>query len=113
MKKLLKKSTLLFALILIISSCEKNTKSKDKLVIEPKISVKSDAKKVCELVSDIKFAISEVSNAINEGAAAENVEALNAKAKAINVKIKEIQKRNDGNLEFIKLIQLCYETMNK
>ena len=88
MKKLLKKSTLLFALILIISSCEKNTKSKDKLVIEPKISVKSDAKKVCELVSDIKFAISEVSNAINEGAAAENVEALNAKAKAINVKIK-------------------------
>ena len=113
MKKLLKKITFLFALILITSSCEKNTKSKDKLVLEPNISVKSDAKKVCELVSSIKLAISEVSNAINEGADAAEVEALNVKAKAINVKIKEIQKRNDGNLEFIKLTQLCYEAMNK
>ena len=54
-----------------------------------------------------------MSNAINEGADASEVEALNVKAKAINVKIKEIQKRNDGNLEFIKLTQLCYEAMNK
>jgi hypothetical protein len=54
-----------------------------------------------------------VSNAINEGADDADVEVLNAKAQAINATIKEIQKRNDGNEEFMKLQQSCYENMNK
>ena len=74
---------------------------------------KSDAERACELVADIKLTISEVSNAINEGADDADVEALNAKAAAIGVRIKEIQKRNEGNEEFMKLQQSCYETMNK
>jgi hypothetical protein len=82
-------------------------------VMEPKPSVKSDAERVCELVANIKLAISEVSNAINEGADDADVEVLNAKAQAINATIKEIQKRNDGNEEFMKLQQSCYENMNK
>ena len=113
MNRILKTFPFLFALIIIISSCGNNTKAKDKLAVELKPSVKSDAKKVCELVSNIKLAISDVSNAINDGADEAEVEALNDKAKAINMMIKEIQKRNDGNPEFIKLIQLCYEAMNK
>lgn len=113
MKKILKTSTILFAIMLISYSCGKDTKSKDHFDLEQKTSVKLDAKKVCELVSNIKIAISEVSNAINEGADASDVEALNAKAKAIDVRIKEIQKRNAGNEEFMKLQQSCYEAMNK
>ena len=113
MRKLLNISTLLCAIILINYSCGKDIKSNDQLEAELKTSVKLDAKKVCELVSNIKIAISEVSNAINEGADASDVEALNAKAKAIDVRIKEIQKRNAGNEEFMKLQQSCYEAMNK
>ena len=113
MKRILKKFTFLFALIIITSNCGNDTKSKDNLAVELNPSVKSDAKKVCELVSNIKLAISEVSNAINDGADKAEVEALNDKAKAINMKIKEIQKRNYGNKEFIKLQQSCYEAMNK
>ena len=52
--------TVLFALIIIVSSCGNDTKAKDKLAVELKPSVKSDAKKVCELVSNIKLAISDV-----------------------------------------------------
>jgi hypothetical protein len=113
MKRILKKFTFLFALIIITPSCGNDTKSKDNLAVELKPSVKSDAKKVCELVSNIKLAISEVSNAINDGAEEAEVEALNDKAKAINMRIKEIQKRNYGNKEFMKLQQSCYEAMNK
>jgi hypothetical protein len=91
--------TFFFVLTLIITSCEK--------------VIKSDAERACELVADIKLTISEVSNAINEGADDADVEALNAKAAAIGVRIKEIQKRNEGNEEFMKLQQSCYETMNK
>ena len=110
MKRLLKISILFFALTLFVSSCGKVNKSDG---IEQKPSVKSDAERVCELVANIKLAISEVSNAINEGADDADVEALNAKAQAINATIKEIQKRNDGNEEFMKLQQSCYENMNK
>ena len=99
MKKILVICTLFFVLTLIVKSCEKVTKS--------------DAERACELVADIKLTISEVSNAINEGADDADVEALNAKAAAIGVRIKEIQKRNEGNEEFMKLQQSCYETMNK
>jgi hypothetical protein len=113
MKKLIITSTILIATMLITYSCTEDTKSKDRLSLEQKTSVKSDAKKVCELVTNIKIAISEVSNAINEGANASYVEALNAKAKALDVRIKEIQKRNAGNEEFMKLQQSCYEAMNK
>ena len=113
MNRILKTFPFLFALIIIIFSCGNDTKVKDKLAVELKPSVKSDAKKVCELVSNIKLAISDVSNAINEGADEAEVEALNDKAKAINMRIKEIQKRNDGNKEFMKLQQSCYESMNK
>lgn len=110
MKRLLKISILFFALTLFVSSCGKVNKSDD---IEQKPSVKSDAERVCELVANIKLSIAEVSNAINEGADDADVEALNAKAQSINATIKEIQKRNDGNEEFMKLQQSCYENMNK
>jgi hypothetical protein len=113
MRKLLNTSTLLCAIILINYSCGKDIKSNDHLDAELKTSVKLDAKKVCELVSDIKIAISEVSNAINNGADPAEVEALNAKAIAIDARIKEIQKRNIKNEEFMKLQQSCYEAMNK
>ena len=113
MNRILKTFPFLFALIIIIFSCGNDNKAKYKLAVELKPSVKSDAKKVCELVSNIKLAISDVSNAINEGADEAEVEALNDKAKAINMRIKEIQKRNDGNKEFMKLQQSCYEAMNK
>jgi hypothetical protein len=110
MKRLLKISALFFTLTLFVLSCGKVTKSDD---IDQKPSVKSDAERVCELVANIKISIAEVSNAINEGADDADVEALNAQAQAINSTIKEIQKRNDGNEEFMKLQQSCYENMNK
>ena len=50
MNRILKTHTFLFALIIIIFSCGNDTKAKDKLVVELKPSVKTDAKKVCEEV---------------------------------------------------------------
>ena len=117
MKKLFKTSPILFILILIVFSCEKETKSSEKstnkIVLEQKSTAVSDAERLCELVINIKLTISEVSNAINEGADDADIEALSTKAKAIDSQIKEIQMRNEGNEEFTRLQQSCYEVMNK
>ena len=117
LKKLFKTSLILFVLILSVSSCGKEIKSDDKStnkdMIEQKSTAASDAERLCELVINIKLTISEVSNAINEGADDADIEALSTKAKAIDSQIKEIQMRNEGNEEFTRLQQSCYEVMNK
>ena len=116
MKKLLKIPALLFAIMLIVSSCGKDTKSEaksaDNTEMEQKFTVESDAERVCELVIDVKIAIGGTLNAIDEGADSKTVDFFELQAKAFDMDIKEIQKRNEGNEEFMKLQQSCMEAMN-
>ena len=116
MKKLLKIPALLFAIMLIVSSCGKDTKSEAKSVdnteMEQKFTVESDAERVCELVIGFKIAAEGMDNAIDEGADNKTLDFFELQAKAFDMDIKEIQKRNEGNEEFMKLQQSCMEAMN-